>query len=685
MTRRTHLLASVALMGTAPFLSTQALAQSAETSLIVLDEITVDTSQRGVQTDTAASETVIEQDELDTRQATTMAELIDSVPNVSLINGGLPQGSGVSIRGLGASAGLYGSDGKVAVVIDGVASGAEEIYRNGSMFALEPELFREVTVTRGPGEGFRYSSGAMGGTIEAQTKDATDFLDAGDAFAFRQKLAYESNGDGALSSSILAWAPNAQFDMLAFLGYRTQDERKDGEGVTQDATGFDAPSALLKANYRLNDASTLTFSYAYNEIPEEDVPYDAYDPAWDDTFVDRDTQDTTAYLAYRFDPQDNPLINLEARLTYKHEAMEISSIYDTSGSGIFNADHDTTTWGLRIENEALFSTGIIAHTLTTGVEYKERERKSTLLSGAYAGQNDASAPGGTDESIALYLADKMEIGERLTLTPQLRYEHQTLTSQNNGDAETCFGTFCMPNTPIPDGTSYDKDAVTGAFSARYAVTDAFSVFGTLAYNENLPILDDLRSDNITVSEKGVTYELGLAYDAMDVFASDDAFKAKLTGFNTRIWDGTTYSGVERVDLEGLELELSYVHPAYYIDLNAGHTRGDINGSSTPFNFVPADTLQLTLGKRFLDDQLDLSLEAKHAWAQNRTNGSAGTAPSDDWTSLALRAAYVPDSGLLEGLELRGSIENLTDETYRPYLATRNAAGRNIKFSIAKVF
>lgn len=244
MKTRTYLLAGAAFCAVLP---AHLLAQDYNLGTIVLGE-----SLRSVQTDTASAETVIEQDELDARQASTMAELIDTVPNVTLINGGLPQGSAVSIRGLGTYAGYYGSDGKVSVVVDGVASGAEEIYRNGSMFALEPELFREVTVTRGPGEGFRYSSGAMGGTIEAQTKNASDFLEDGDTFTARQKLAYESNGDGLLSSTILAWSPDDQLEILAFAGYRTQNEREDGDGVSQDATGFDAPSALFKSTYHIN-------------------------------------------------------------------------------------------------------------------------------------------------------------------------------------------------------------------------------------------------------------------------------------------------------------------------------------------------------------------------------------------------------------------------------------------------
>lgn len=690
MKRNTPIAVAVAGLTALPALTGTALAQDAAAAdeIIQLDEIKLNSSRRGVQTDTATSSTVVDQAEIEARQATSMGELLDSIPNVSLINGSTPQGSAVNIRGLGAQAGTFGTDGHVAVVIDGVPSGAEEIYRNGSMLALEPELFRSVEVTRGPGESFRYVSGAMGGTVEAQTKDATDFLEDGDTFALRQKLGYESNGKGKLSTTILAFAPNERFDVLAFYGIRKVEESKDGDGTTRQATGFEAPSALLKLNYKLTEDSTLTFSHSQTKTPETDVPYNAFDPLWGGLLVDRDTEDKTTYLAYKFSPLDNDLIDLEARIFRKHEKMRIKSA--TSTGSLENADHQTETKGIRLENIARFDTGAMNHELTTGIEYKQRERSSKILAGADAGKNDGSAPGGLDKSISLYIADKVEINDKLTLTPQLRYESQTLESKNNGSVQQCFGpTFCRTLPAIADGTSYKSSAWTGALSARYAVTDSFAVFGTAAYNENLPILDDLRSTtNVDKSEKATTYELGVSYDGTDVFMAEDQLQAKLTGFKTRIWDGTTYSGIDKTDLEGLELELNYASPLFYADFAAAQTRGTINGTGTYFNYTPADTVQLTLGKKFLNDQLDIAVEAKHAFAHKRTTGTGGaTAPSEAWTTYALSLAYIPDSGVLEGTEMRLGIENILDTTYRPYLTStnRNAKGRNIKFTLAKTF
>lgn len=686
MKHKTPVAVAVAGLTALPTLASPVLAQDAD-AIVELDAIVLEESRRGVQTETANSITVVNAEEIEARQASSMGELLDSIPNVTLINGSQPSGAAVNIRGIGAWAGTYGTDHKVAVVVDGVASGAEEIYRNGSLLVLEPELFKEVKVTRGPGEGFRHNSGAIGGTIEAQTKDATDFLEGDDTFAFRQKFGYESNGDGLLSTSILAFAPDDRFDVLGFYGYREMNDTKDGDGAIRETAPFAAPSYLLKLNYKLDDDSKLTFGFAQTTSPEEDVPYDAFDPDWGDDLVDRNIKDTTSYLAYRYNPADNDMVNLEARLTFKDEIMDITA--STVGANLTNTDHQTQTLGLRLENTSLFDTGNVSHELLVGIEAKRRDRTAIVTEGTYEGDNDSSAPGGVDDSIAVYVTDEMNFGA-LTLTPQLRYEDQTLTSYNNNESVTCYGpTYCVTRPAIPDGTTFKAQAWTGALAGRYQINDQFAVFGTAAYNENLPVLDDIRSSsNANTSEKATTFEAGVSYDGFDVFQSEDSLKAKLTAFSTHIWDNNSYSSsIDSIDLKGLELELNYASPAFYADFAAAMTRGTINGTDDYFNYAPADSVQLTLGKRFMNDQLDVAVETKHAFANDRTTGSGSTGASDAWTTVALSVGYKPDSGTFEGTEMRLGIENLFDTTYRPYLTSpnRNAKGRNIKFSLAKTF
>jgi hemoglobin/transferrin/lactoferrin receptor protein len=635
---------------------------------ILLDTIRVQ-SMRGVSTNTATAETTLDQNELDARQASTLAELMGTVPGVTLSNAATPQGSSINIRGLGADAGTYGSNTKVNVVIDGVAKGQEELYRQGSLLTVEPELFKEVKVVRGPAESFRFSSGAIGGTVEAVTKDAADILEGDDTFAFRQKLAFESNGKGAVSTSILAWRPDEALDVIAFYGYRKAEDYSDANGNVQADTGYKLPSYLIKAKYHVSPDLSFTASYSKNSIALRDVSYDFIGSLFA-AKVDADITDVTAYLAMEYRPVDNPMVNLTAKLVYSDELIE--NLSATTSSTIYNADNRTERLAFILENTAEFSTGAAHHSLLAGLEVGRRERSSI----SHTGMNAGSTPGGTDEYVALYLTDEIDLGA-LTLTPQLRWESQTITSQGNA-------------TPA-DGTRYSASDWAGAISARYAFTPQWAAFGTVAYNTNLPIIDDLTSPtNIVTTEKATTYELGLSFDGNDVLAAEDRLAMKLTGFKTSIRDNTTYSNfnsadASRIDIAGVEFELSYAHPQFYVDLNASHIRAKW-GDGSWFNNAPADSVQVTLGKRFMDDQLDLSVEMRHDWATSRNvQFGGGTNSSPAFTTWSVSAAYTPSSGPLDGVQFRGGIENLFNADYTPYLSSRPAPGRTFKFSVVKVF
>ena len=650
--------------------------------------VTLGESRRGVQTSKAVSETVINQAEIDARQATTTAELLDTIPNVSLNNQSIPHGASVSIRGLGAQSGTYATDGKVAVVVNGVVSSSEEIYRNGASLALEPELFKQITVQRGPAESFRFSSGAMGGTIEARTKSARDFLSQGDIWSVRQKLGYESNGNSRLSSTILSFAPDQKLDVIGFYGYREAKDRTDGAGNAITSTDFVQKSSLLEANYQIDDTNRVTVHGSHNALPQFDVPYSAFSDTFSDVNVDRLVEDTTVFIEYSHNPLNNDLLNLAARLTLKQEKMRISSVSDASD--IYNTDHNNTRLAVRVNNEAFFQMGDVGHTVNAGVEWSDRERSSRELAGDYAGYNARSAPGGTDRSISAYVLDEIRLGG-LTVTPQLRFESQTLTSENNDYSYINRGTKV---DAVADGTQHDYTSRTGALAVRYELTDGFAVSGTAAYNQNLPILDDMRSaTNIVQAETGQTIELGASYNGFDVLSEGDAIKTKLTLFKTEIRDVTSYFSLDSVDLDGGEIELSYAHTAFYADFNFGRTRGTVDGTDAYFNYAPADQVQLTVGKRLLDEQLDLAAELRHARANARTstdpdlsrNVGSGTLPSDAYTVVNLSTAFTPKSGAFEGLRFWFAIDNVLEEEYRPYLTTKNAIGRNIKFAVAKQF
>ena len=615
-------------------------------------------SKREVQTDTATPETKVDQEEIDDRQASTIAELVDSVPGVTLINGSTPTGSGINIRGFGAN-GTYGTDQKVAIMVDNASVGSEELYRIGTQLYTDPSLYKSVDVIRGTVGSFEYGSGIIGGVIRLETKDASDFTGGEPGLRLRQTLGGHTNEKGFLSSTTLAWQPDENLEFLANYTWRTQDDQNDGDGNEISNSAFQLPSLLVKGRYTFGQdgAHSVTASYTQSETSDRDVPYDSFGTS-SGIFgnVDRDTKSQTATLGYNFNPVGSDLIDTDIILSYANQEIEQEAV-GGGGFAVINADHKYETTKLTAKNSAFLVTGPLSHELRTGVEFIRKERMDAN-----------SAPGGTDERQALFVVDQISFGEGWTFSPALRYEASDIDGilDSGGSAQ------------------YDNEALMGGASLRYQFANGFALFGSYAYTESLPIIDDL--ENATYMEQAEianTYELGASYDRIGVFGQDDSLSLKANYYSTLLGDVTSYSGVSDVDLEGLEIEGSYaLKSGIYADLNVNITDAEQTNTAgvvSDWANSPADSLQLALGKHF-GRIADLSWELVAVDDADR-NGTT----TDGYVIHNLRATFTPQSGLLKETAIRISLENAADESYTPLLSTRPAPGRNLKVSIARTF
>lgn len=643
-----------------------ALAQEAGDGF--LGTLSLGKSKREVATDTATAVTEIDSREIADRQAGTMAELIDSVPGVTLVNGATAQGSGINIRGYGANS-TYGTDQKVLIQVDGVTRGSEELYRIGNQLFTDPALYKEVEVIRGTVGSFEYGSGVVGGVVRLETKDASDFTGGTPGFAYRQTFEFQSNGAGLTASSILAWQPTEKLEFLLSHTRRTLGTQSDGDGnlINPAANDVDDPSWLAKARLTFgdNDEHSLTASYTSTESTEYDVPYDSFGTT---TFgnVDREVNSETFMLRYGYNPLGNDLIDLTAQLSYANE--EIIQTAVIPGNPLLDADHQYETTTLTLKNRARFDTGALGHSLVTGVELINRKRL-----------NASSAPGGEDDRWAVFAVDEIQIGEAWTVTPALRYESSTIQGST-----------------APNDGRYSNDALMGGLSLRYAFGNGWSVFGSAAYTEVLPPIDDL--DNIarvTQSEKSRTYEIGAAYERRDAFRAGDSLSFKINAYDTKLWDVTSFvsttivggipvfTDLDEINTQGIEIEASYaLENGLYMDANLNIADGSETTAAQieqDWRNLAANSARLTLGKK-IGETYDFSWEAVAA-DDITVNGVR----SSGYVTHNLRATIAPQSGVWAGTEFRIGVENLFDKQYQPHLSTRAATGRNVKLTLAKTF
>jgi hemoglobin/transferrin/lactoferrin receptor protein len=648
-----------AVLGAAPMRAhaQEAAANAQAADGAFLGTIDIGESVRAVQTGTATPKTIINRKEIEERQASTIAELLDSIPGVTLINGATPVGSGINIRGFGAN-GTYGTDQKVLVMVDGATTGSEELYRIGTQLFTDPLLYKQAEVIRGTVGSFEYGSGVIGGVVRLETSDAADILRGKPGVALNQSLTGQTNGDGFVTSTTAAFMPSESFEFLANYTYRKQQDLQDGNGAEIENSAFALPSFLIKAgvHFGADNAHTIKASYNQSTTADRDVLYDAFGIG---NFgrVDRDTKTQTITAGYTYRPLDNDLIDFSLLYTYANQEIDQQAVPADPTNALLNADHRYETSKVTLKNASLFSTGSVRHNLRYGAEYIQRDRLDAN-----------SAPGGTDKRYALFGVYELTPFRGFTLTPAIRWETQKLDGiLDNGTA-----------------AHYENDALMGGVSARYELPFGLAAFGSWARTKSLPILDDLQVPAyMNRPERSRSWEGGLSFDRTSLLAEHDRLAIKVNYYDTEMYDNTSYSGVAEVYLDGLEIEASYaMQNGFYADFNGnvvGGQRLRTNGVIDDWTNLPANTYQLSLGKRF-GRVFDLRWEGLLA-EELDTNGVIK--PGYDVHNI--RVAWTPANGVLQGLAVRLSVENLFDTFYSPALATRPAPGRNFKLTISKLF
>ncbi|MFD2856257.1 TonB-dependent receptor domain-containing protein [Seohaeicola zhoushanensis] len=447
------------------------------------------------------------------------------MPGVTLVNGSTPGGSGINIRGFGAN-GTFGTDQKVAVQVDGASVGAEELYRIGTQLYTDPFLYRQVSVIRGTVGSFEFGSGIVGGVVKLETKDASDFTGGEIGVVFGQTVEFTSNGNGITSSSILAWQPTENFEMLLNYTWRDQDIQKDGKGAAIGNSAFTLPSGLVKARYTFgqNREHSLTLALSQTQTSDRDVPYDSFVMVAD-VFgnVDRDT------LAHRgADLQLQPRRQRPRRPRRNPVAGRPADRPDLRPRLLAARRHA----GLRPDLAPGERRPPLPDHQADGEEHRpcsDRRHPARPANRGRTGpqkRRDAdSAPGGTDRRLAFFVVDDMQIGDGWTISPALRYERSRIEGVTAATAGP-----------------YESDALMGGLSIRRAFANGFAVFGSAAYTESLPIIDDLgNAALIAMSEKSRTFEIGASFDRADLFRPGDRLAVKANLYSTDLYDVTSYT------------------------------------------------------------------------------------------------------------------------------------------------
>ncbi|TYR32473.1 TonB-dependent hemoglobin/transferrin/lactoferrin family receptor [Mesorhizobium microcysteis] len=672
----------------------------------LLQRLVVGAGQEKVAIDTPQAVSVIEQEEIDQRQPDTIGDVLRGTPGVNVTGSDRLLGQSFNIRGIGAPENS-GDGGRIIVNVDGVNKFYEQ-YRMGSFFS-DPELYRRVEVLRGPASSTLYGSGALGGVINFETKDASDFIADGDTGALRLKSGWDSNGNGWLFSSVLAQRFGDDAEFLLAGNYRFADTYKTGDGTELIGSNFRAWSGLAKATFNVGDEGKLRVSYQHWDSDLDRQQLSQTSTATFFGLVDRHVIDRTGIVAYENPFSDNDMADVRVSLSYSDTSnkQRNADLRPACSPGSFaivcDSDYAYQTWQLNAQNTMEWRGDNWENFFTFGSQSAYQTRVADSYFNTGVPFPVTFHPEGTDLRTGVFAQNEFIWDERLTLIPGVRLDWRRLSPDAN---------VIDPFTGLTAATT-DDTAISPKIAAHYRVNDTLALFGSIAHTERFPTIDEVFSTASSSStflpsldlrkEKSNNFEVGFALSGYDLAQPGDAVQFKATAFYNDVTDLIAldspftpgfnnrpgFRNINRAELYGFELESAYDSDYVFANAAYSYVVGKDRATGDYLQTIAPHELALTLGGKLPDYGLRFGWTARIvADPQDRTRRSdtpigTSTRYAKAFDVHDVFVSWTPEEGQLAGWQANFGVDNIFNRQYKEFLENDAAKGRTFKVSLSK--
>lgn len=507
--------------------------------------------------------------------ASSAADLLRTVPGLTLDGTGRTNGQDVNLRG-------YDRRG-VLVLVDGIRQGTDTGHLNSTF--LDPALIKRIEVVRGP-SALLYGSGALGGVIAYDTAEAKDLLEAGKNSGYRV-FGTAATGDHSLGMGASAFGRTDTLDGLLAWSSRDRGDLRQSDGTT--APNDEAINNMLaKGSWKIDSAQTLAGSLRYynNDAREPKNPQTSAADATSNPMTDRSTIQRDAQLTYTLAPVDNDWLNADARL-YWSEARINAQNPDAT-----NEFRKQTTKGGKIDNRSrLFTDSFASHLLTYGGEYYRQEQRP---GGATTGFPEAKI-----DFSSGWLQDEITLRDLpVTLLGGTRYDSYRGSSDGYADVDadkwsSRAGMTVTPADWLMLFGSYAQAFRAPTMGEMYNDAKHFSI-GRFYTNYWVPN-PNLRPETNETQE----YGFGLRFD--DLLMASDALEFKASYFDTKAKDyistsvdfaaATTMSyNVPNAKIWGWDVMAKYSADLFSLDMAYNRTRGKDTDTGEYISSINPDTV-----------------------------------------------------------------------------------------------
>lgn len=634
--------------------------------------------------DALSGSSAIGKEQLDEQfQATKVSDILNTMPGVTTSETASDTAQSINIRGLQ-------DFGRVNVLIEGARQNFQRSGHNANgSFYIEPEMIGSIDVTRGP-TSMIYGSGAVGGVVAFSLLNADDILRDGEYAAVQMKGSYGSNDDGRLGSFTGA-ARSGGFDFLAQTNFRKSDDYEDGGGNVVADTADETQSNMINARW---SSEGHQFTATLVDLTSEFIDSGADGSNRRDTTVENDQYT----LGYNFKSPDNPLIDFSSKIYRNNTKLEQTEL--VSGRDRY---FDIETEGFDINNTSRFGSGAFQVALTYGAD-GVYDKVDTFDEGLYG---SALTPSGERSLEGVFLQSQIKMYEVVELITAVRYDQYELDSTDvHSEGNRVSPKVTLGVTPVTGITVF------GTYAEGYR---APSITETLIDGFHpYPAFPLIPNPNLR-PEVAHNWEGGANFKFDNVLKSNDAFRAKVTGFHNTvdnyidavqtdvngddndpncyppnsyafpcyIDDEFQYVNIAKARIEGIELEAAYDARSWFVSLSAQHITGTNVETGDKLVTVGPDKAVGTVGFRLLDQRLIAGTRVSVVDSHDGGDTGAGSVypASDAYTLVDLFAQYKVN----DNAALNLNIDNLFDKEYLQYLDQANSPGFNARVGLTMRF
>lgn len=645
----------------------------------------------------------LDEDALAVRQPDHISDLLRPLPGVD-VGGAHSLNQRITIRGM--------DDKDLNITIDGARQNAYMYHHMGNL-QIHADILKSVDLKVGKNS---VVHGGLGGDVAFETKDAADLLRDGHNFGARLLAGYADNASDSYSLAAYGQV-TPKLDFLAYFNRVDRDNYAVGGDTITDSDGTVIPGTDGKVRGHSGEVADQLIKFGWNQDANRrlELSYENYGDEGNYSYrpdmglaTDLAIADNLGLpLTYPTEfNRETVNLNYDAYLgdglRMKASAYRNQSDLERDESGVAAVfggaaliSGTATNDGARLQFTSVVDFGGASHQFNYGadiVRYETEYRQDRVPASAEQADN-----------LAFYLEDRMELSDRVTFIPGIRYDQADLESAVVDDS------FSGLTGSLALEWRFHRDwrlnlAGTSLFQAP-EIGEVFIGAG----------IRDQPNPNIN-EETGANYEVGLAYRS-DL--NNGAIKGGVTLYQTQVDDyiydyaplpagGRGKNNVGDMQLDGFEAYLGFDIGPWAMLLSASGTESELNAFDT-YAALEGARLDRSQGDDYalsLDYRLPLKGLSIHWDSQYVDDVAAGlnldgatlnnAKDSYDIHNISFRWAPVS----LDGLAVTVGVDNLLDAYYASQASRTGISfhprfgelylvdyepGRNIKTTLAYRF